>query len=238
MDKYMKLKDVPKGKRWEHYWYYYKWQTIIGLFVLVMAITLVKDVFFQEKMDVSIPIATTTTLSYETTDRVTWLFKQYAEDYSGNNKVSLDIHAINYPSNIEATDPNMLMASQVKLIGEIQSKETLIFILDDDTNAVMDADEIWVDLDTVIEGGVADLGLEDNRKLPLHKIPAIQNDPVLSHFPENMFLVLRSNEHANPKGKEALTQNYLNNISFLNNLIHDNVINEAGPEPETNPPLF
>ena len=49
MDKYVKLKDVPKGKRWEHYWNYYKIHTIIGGFLLVMGVMLIKDVFFRKK---------------------------------------------------------------------------------------------------------------------------------------------------------------------------------------------
>ena len=83
MDKYVKIWDVPKGKRWEHYWNYYKVHTIVGAFVLILLIMLIKDVFFQEKPDLVVTVASTRYFTTESNEELSKVLSGYARDYNG-----------------------------------------------------------------------------------------------------------------------------------------------------------
>ena len=92
MDKYMKLKDIPKGQRWAHFKEYYKFQTFMAVFIGILLIILVKDMFFSEKYDITITEATTRYYSEEVMSEMDTMFTEHSRDYDYSDYPEFDGH--------------------------------------------------------------------------------------------------------------------------------------------------
>ncbi|MBP0989877.1 MAG: hypothetical protein J5874_01680, partial [Oscillospiraceae bacterium] len=53
-NKYSGIQPKTFKEKWENYWYHYKFRTIVGIFVAVAAILLIKDIFFKPKYDIEL----------------------------------------------------------------------------------------------------------------------------------------------------------------------------------------
>ena len=140
MDKYMKLKDIPKGQRWEHFWTYYKVQTIIGAFVVLLVAMLVKDVVFKEKVDIYLTVASSEYASDAVSAELSRVLQQYGEDFDGNGDLSVYVDQITMSTESYTVDPEMVMAAQTRLIAQFQDKNQIIFLMDQD---IYDSEIQW-----------------------------------------------------------------------------------------------
>lgn len=222
MDKYMKLKDIPKGQRWAHFKEYYKIHTFAVIFFGFILITLVKDVFFQEKYDVVVTQAATRYYSEEVTDEMTRMFTEHARDYDGNGKRNVSVFHIPFDTSTNA-DVQMVMASQTKLIGQFQDDNDSIFLINDEICKFLQGDEsdemTFANLKETVGGSVTPLLREESEyRLYLKDIPAFQESEILQRISDDLFFVMRREEHVNPKGEEELAELYSRSVQLMESL--------------------
>lgn len=222
MDKYMKLKDIPKGQRWAHFKEYYKFQTFMAVFIGILLIILVKDMFFSEKYDITITEATTRYYSEEVMSEMDTMFTEHSRDYDGNNKRNVAVFHISFDTSVNA-DVQMFMAAQTKLLGQFQDENNSIFLLDDDLYEYLLGDEkvedSYANLKEVVGGSVTPLLREgDEYRLYLKDIPAFQESETLQLIPDDLFFIMRREEHVNPKGKAKIAELYNRSVQMMESL--------------------
>lgn len=219
MDKYVKFKDVPKGKRWEHFWTYYKMQTIAVVLALFALIPLLKDVFFKEKVDI---VITHMASEYYWDDAVTELdrlLELHARDFDGNGERVAKIDFITLPSD----DAEMALAAQTRIVAQFQDKNSIVFLMDEAMYTYVcgegeEKEELFADLSETVGGSVTALLGEDKTRLYLKDIPAYQDNELLAELPDDLFFAMRIREHVNPNGKEALAEIYDRGVQMMENL--------------------
>ena len=219
MDKYVKIWDVPKGKRWEHYWNYYKVHTIVGAFVLILLIMLIKDVFFQEKPDLVVTVASTRYFTTESNEELSKVLSGYARDYNGNRHKFVDNYQVTMSTEANAD----------KLIAQFQNTDAAVFLLDQDIYDYLRSDEeddLYADMIDVIGDEAAPFVSEDGKRIYLKELPAFQDNDKIQALPD-LFFVIRSESNLNRKNKPEVSLAYQNSIDFLKNLISNNMETEA-----------
>lgn len=222
MDKYMKLKDIPKGQRWAHFKEYYKFQTFMAVFFGILLIILVKDMFFSEKYDITITEATTRYYSEEVTGAMDTMFTEHSRDYDGNNKRNVAVFHITFDTSVNA-DVQMFMAAQTKLLGQFQDENNSIFLLNEDIYEYLLGDEkvedSYANLKEVVGGSVTPLLREgDEYRLYLKDIPAFQESETLQLISDDLFFIMRKEEHVNPKGKAKIAELYDRSVQMMESL--------------------
>ena len=92
-----KIKVSPKL---ENFWYHYKWHTIVGIFIVIVAAILITQLFTKTEYDVNIiyagekAIATTSLSGDGVTElsTITRALEMAGEDYNNDKKVRFNLH--------------------------------------------------------------------------------------------------------------------------------------------------
>ena len=224
MDKYVKLKDVPKGKRWEHYWNYYKIHTIIGGFLLVMGVMLIKDVFFREKVDLVITVASTGYFSEEASQELERCLNEYARDYYGNGHKLVEMYDVTLSTDVNA-DPQVVMANQTRLLAQFQNTDAAILLMDEEIYEYLGPDEeenLYAGMVDLVGEEAAPLIREDRRRIYLKDLPALQDNEYIQRLPD-LFFVIRDESNVNRKIKPEISETYQNSVDFLRNMVRNEV---------------
>ena len=114
---------------WEHYWTYYKWHTIITLFIVVCITSAVYQSVTKEKYDITLAYAGYNAFSEESIEEISDKLSPLCEDVDENGKKNLCFSNIRFFKDDADADYNM--AAHTKLQISLASDETYIYILDE-----------------------------------------------------------------------------------------------------------
>lgn len=228
---------VPKTfkEKWKNYWYHYKTQTWLSLFVAVLVVWFVKDVFFGTKSDLTIGVATYTGVSYFT-DAIDEDLSAYAQDYNGDGKVVVSASE----SYFSMSDSEMASTYYQKFIAEVAGGSELTFVLDDYTYDILmdnsdgesmfiDFGELYPDVDYV-SGDKIDI--TDTSLGKLWHLSSLGKTELEGYGDRRYYLCVRylgNSAKDNEKNREELEHA----LDFVNNLI-----SETNPEYKDNRPYY
>lgn len=119
-------------RKWDNYWYYYKWHTVAGIFVLFLVIIFAKDMILKEKYDATILLCTSYIIDSAQTDELKLQAEKYFPDVDNNGEVNISISPIyiTRDKNGEPTDAETAYAMQMKMVAELSSDQAMIYIFD------------------------------------------------------------------------------------------------------------
>ena len=120
-------------KKWENYWYHYKWHTIAGIFIVLLLAVFIRDFATKEQFDGTVMVATSYFVDDDRNAVLKETLEQYFPDIDGNGKVNLAIVPIFLEGGQqgEPSDPQLAYAMQMKMVSEISTTPSLIYIFDD-----------------------------------------------------------------------------------------------------------
>ena len=177
---------TPKAK-WDNYWYHYKWHTIGGLFIVIVATVLIVQMATKNNPDYTIVLATDTYTSDEACQRLQTELETYGRDIDGDGKVEVEIENLYLGS----SDSQYSYTYKTKLIAHLSSADMMFYIFDkasyDDNIANQETD--GYQFFTPI--GVSVNGLEGDGRYWNWKSDALRTDPALSSMPENLYFGVR-----------------------------------------------
>lgn len=125
-----KIND-DKKKKWDNFWYYYKYHVLAGAFVLFCVIVFVKDMMAKVDYDYCISVIGNYPVQEEDTQVLQDWFEEHAEDLNGDGEVHVQIADYYLPPEGEAGyDPQIYAASQTKLMVDLQEGTSMIYFLD------------------------------------------------------------------------------------------------------------
>ncbi len=110
----------------QNFWYYYKWHTIIGLFIAVVLAFGVAQCSTKESPDYTIMTVFDKYVPGEVTDEIEKYFEQYGEDVNGDGKVIVHIYDAS-----AGTDRDIQNANSTRLMAELQRGEIMLFVTDE-----------------------------------------------------------------------------------------------------------
>lgn len=228
---------VPKTfkQKWKNYWYHYKGTTWMTVFILVLAVWFIHDMFFSPKPDLSIGIATYTGVSYFTDD-ISEDLGAYAGDYNEDGQVLISASE----SYFNMEDAEMVSAYYQKFIAEISGGSELVFILDDFTYDVVldntegesmfiDFGELYPDVD-YIEGDRIDI--TEHPLGNLWHLKSLGSTELEGYGDRRYYLCVRylgNSARDNEENREELADA----LDFVNN-----IVSATNPEYEGNQPYY
>ena len=228
---------VPKTfkQKWKNYWYHYKGTTWLTVFISVLAVWFIRDMFFSPKPDLSIGIATYTGVSYFTDD-ISEDLGAYAVDYNEDGQVLISASE----SYFNMEDAEMVSAYYQKFIAEISGGSELVFILDDFTYDVVldntegesmfiDFGELYPDVD-YIEGDRIDI--TEHPLGTLWHLKSLGSTELEGYGDRRYYLCVRylgNSARDNEENREELADA----LDFVNN-----IVSATNPEYEGNQPYY
>ena len=228
---------VPKTfkQKWKNYWYHYKGTTWMTVFILVLVVWFIHDMFFSPKPDLSIGIATYTGVSYFTDD-ISEDLGAYAGDYNEDGQVLISASE----SYFNMEDAEMVSAYYQKFIAEISGGSELVFILDDFTYDVVldntegesmfiDFGELYPDVD-YIEGDRIDI--TEHPLGTLWHLKSLGSTELEGYGDRRYYLCVRylgNSARDNEENREELADA----LDFVNN-----IVSATNPEYEGNQPYY
>ena len=228
---------VPKTfkQKWKNYWYHYKGTTWLTVFILVLVVWFIHDMFFSPKPDLSIGIATYTGVSYFTDD-ISEDLGAYAGDYNEDGQVLISASE----SYFNMEDAEMVSAYYQKFIAEISGGSELVFILDDFTYDVVldntegesmfiDFGELYPDVD-YIEGDKIDI--TEHPLGTLWHLKSLGSTELEGYGDRRYYLCVRylgNSARDNEENREELADA----LDFVNN-----IVSATNPEYEGNQPYY
>ena len=120
---------TPKEKR-KNWWHYHKWHTAIGVVLAGIGISLVCNAMGvgQVKPDYQIAYVGENALPDDTAAAIEAAFAALGEDLNGDGTVTV---RLNQYASTGGADAGMAASSEVTLMGDILSRESYFFLLDD-----------------------------------------------------------------------------------------------------------
>lgn len=228
---------VPKTfkQKWKNYWYHYKGTTWMTVFILVLVVWFIHDMFFSSKPDLSIGIATYTGVSYFTED-ISEDLGAYAGDYNEDGQVLISASE----SYFNMEDAEMVSAYYQKFIAEISGGSELVFILDDFTYDVVldntegesmfiDFGELYPDVN-YIEGDKIDI--TEHPLGTLWHLKSLGSTELEGYGDRRYYLCVRylgNSARDNEENREELADA----LDFVNN-----IVSATNPEYEGNQPYY
>ena len=228
---------VPKTfkQKWKNYWYHYKGTTWLTVFISVLVVWFIHDMFFSPKPDLSIGIATYTGVSYFTDD-ISEDLGAYAGDYNEDGQVLISASE----SYFNMEDAEMVSAYYQKFIAEISGGSELVFILDDFTYDVVldntegesmfiDFGELYPDVN-YIEGDKIDI--TEHPLGTLWHLKSLGSTALEGYGDRRYYLCVRylgNSARDNEENREELADA----LDFVNN-----IVSATNPEYEGNQPYY
>lgn len=120
-------------KKWENFWYYYKYHVLAGVFVLVCIIVFAKDMMAKIDYDYCVSLVGNYAVPEEDKAALQKWFEERAEDLNEDGEIHVQIADYFLPGEDDAGfDPQMYAASQTKLTVDLQEGTSMIYFLSED----------------------------------------------------------------------------------------------------------
>ncbi len=146
-NEFIKLKQMQKGEisaeskseeivpitfkeKIQNYWYHFKWQTIISVFLVAVMTVLIAQCANREKQDMVVVFFAHSPVLDSQIEKVEKYIEQYATDIDGNGKVA--VQTVNCTFNQKSGNKQYAMAILQKLQSLIASEpRAILFIVDE-----------------------------------------------------------------------------------------------------------
>jgi hypothetical protein len=121
-----KIRNLPKGKRWEYIWEYYKWHFVSVLFIIFTLVTTLHQCATKPVYDLQIMIATEQEIAPAQADLLRAEAEGIVSDSTGNGVN--EVYVMPLTLNPDG-DPQIMQANHTKFTVELAMPESYVFIL-------------------------------------------------------------------------------------------------------------
>jgi hypothetical protein len=197
-------------KKWENYWYYYKWHTFAGIFVLIIMLVTITQCASNVQPDITVMLVSKTSpILTTTTDSIQNDLAQYVTDLNKDGKKTVNFISIDFSS----TDPTMLEAEQTKFMGELQTTDSFIFLIDASAYSEYSKQGIFAKVKDIIPNAPT----VDDYRIPVSNLAAFKNKSYDAYL-KNYYFVIRQ-YNGTFLDKTANNLKYQNSVNFLKRII-------------------
>ncbi len=211
---------AERNKKWENYWYHYKWHTICGIFLAFCLLIYIGDLLGKEDFDLNVVYVSRSYTVYEQDEELQKRLEKYVPDYDENGEVNVKLY--NYtipeePTSQEEYDQQIAMLTRFQV--EISDGNTFLYIFDEDMFEYFEMEEASEDLTYTGSDKI-----KDSVKYMLDGTELVDG---LNIDGNGYFLVLRNMLGFEDGSKHDRAQeNHDKSKEVLENIINNNKINE------------
>jgi hypothetical protein len=123
------IKPTTFSEKWQNFWYHYKVQTIIAVFLIAVISFITVQSLTREKYDISIMYFAYSPAAPAQIERAQSYFEQYAEDVNGDGKVKVKLIDCSFNSELRDMQYRHASLSKVQSILAVES-ETVLYLTD------------------------------------------------------------------------------------------------------------
>lgn len=122
---------TPAEKR-RNWWDYHKWHVVIGVIILILLLDLLKGVLRigEIQPDVQVAYVGEERLPDDTVAALESYLASLTTDGNGDGRVAVRVNQYSTFQG-ETLDPNFAAAEQVKIMGDLEMRESFLFLLED-----------------------------------------------------------------------------------------------------------
>lgn len=140
-EKYGTIPQKWTKEWWAYFWEYYKWHTLMTLFVVVCVAVTVIQCATREKYDITITYAGHKIYSDEEINRAVEGLSQYVDDIDGDGRQSIFFQQMNFMDEMGSEEYDY--ASQSKLDMEFYNDCSFLFLYDGtETETMLERDTV------------------------------------------------------------------------------------------------
>lgn len=177
---------TPKGK-WNNFWYYHKWHVVIGIAVAAVVIGTVVSSMKTVQPDYTVGLISRIAYPDEVTNQLGQEMAKYGVDRNHDGKVVVQVVLYQIAGQSASSsgtasaasagntqvDPQMAAAYQVKLMADVQSGTSMIFLTD--ANSLTDQEKSGDHVFAYTDGSTPkDSATDyDRMRVPLSKCPKL-----------------------------------------------------------------
>lgn len=123
-------RELTKAEKRRNWWDYHKWHVVLGVILLLIAVDIGKDVLGIGRVqpDLQVAYVGANPLPEDTLAALEEGLAALLPDLNGDGEVAVTVH--DYAS-LGSADPNYAYAAQVQLMGDMESGESYLFLLED-----------------------------------------------------------------------------------------------------------
>ena len=199
-------------KKLDNFWFYNKYKVYVGIFIVIVLIVTISQCASNKKADMSILYVSDYSLTDQQTTAMQNALAKYTTDLDKNGQVVVEITPISVGASI---DPQLDEAGQQKLMAELATGDSLVFLVNDEQyksllsqNAFENIKKLYPDI----------AGIEDYRMS--WKDLAIRKLPDFKGMPDDMYFVLRKVSGVSGRSKSQIAYEKASE-SFLKKIISD-----------------
>lgn len=123
--------DEEKKKKWDNFWYYYKYHVLGGVFALFCLFIFIRDLWTRVDYDYTVGFLGEYSLSEEDSESLQKWFEENGEDLNGDGEVQVQIADYPLPDGETGSDPQFFVANQTKFMADIQEGTSMLFFLNE-----------------------------------------------------------------------------------------------------------
>lgn len=204
--------QTPKQK-WENYWYYYKFHTIVSVFIIAVLTIGIVQMVTQVKPDYRIILCTSDYGAHDT-EKMREVLPVYGFDLNGDGTAVVSVEDCSF--NQETMDANAIMANQTKVLAEIQMDGIFIYICDKEQFG-------WLNREGLFEP----LGQDKQDTSPENTGWCWKDSEFKAeHFPDapdELYFCLRGLEGTTLEGNQKAMERYERDRALLENIMNNTV---------------
>jgi hypothetical protein len=133
-----------RGK-WDNFWYYHKWHVLIAAAVVLIVIFSVVSALQTVRPDYNVGLISATNYPSSVTDQLGEEMAKYGDDLNHDGKVIVQVNMYQITNQTASSasdssgivqqqvDPQIAAAYQVKMLGDISTGTSMIFLTDDES---------------------------------------------------------------------------------------------------------
>lgn len=154
-------------KKWENYWYYYKWHTLAAVFVIIVVAITARQCATRVDPDMSVALVTKSVeVPQQTCDQLAGVFQKYTADVNHDGRKVVQVY--NY--DLASTNPQVQEAQSAKLMADLSAGTNVIFITDSDAYAYLEkSGPLFASLNTLVPGAPS------ANRIALTKLPQLRS---------------------------------------------------------------
>lgn len=125
-------KELTKQEKAKNFWYYHKWHFLIGGVALALVGMFVWEIVSKVEPDYTIGLLSTRSIPMGMTEQLSEKLTPFCDDRNEDGKVVVQVSAYTIATDPnESADAGMQMANVTRLTGDIQTGESMFFLVDD-----------------------------------------------------------------------------------------------------------
>lgn len=135
-------------RKWDNYWYHYKWHTWAAVFIACCMLMYIGDLLRKKDYDINVAYISRSYTNFDEDAIFEKRVAEYVPDYNGDGESTVKFY--NYaipesPRSQEEFDQQMAMLARARV--ELTDGNTFIFIVDDDIYDYFEMDDGTSDID-------------------------------------------------------------------------------------------